>query len=101
MILEGSGFELLEAIMRFSFVQRRYLEPRTLTIRLMRYHCVTATPQDKNSYSSLMMITDHSNRPNADLYFPFSAGTRWVSTNVDYCTSDSKSGNLREEEASG
>jgi hypothetical protein len=73
----------------FSSVQRRYLEPCTLTARPMRHHFSTTTPQDNiNSFS--MMANDHSNWPIANLFFPFPAGTPWIPTNVDYRTSDSK-----------
>ena len=65
--------------MTFSSVQRRYLEPCTLTVRPMRHHCGTSTPKDNiNSFS--MMANNHYNWPSANLFFPFPPGTPWIPT---------------------
>ena len=66
--------------MTFSSAQRRYLEPRTLTVRPMRHYCGATTPQDRNIHSSSMMASEYSNRPNANPYCPFPAEIHRIST---------------------
>jgi hypothetical protein len=68
-----------------SSVQRRYLVPHTPTVRPMG--TTTASPRrwDKGLYASDLTTRDGCNRSDAHLlFFPFSAGTRWISTLL-YC----------------
>ena len=77
--------------MRVSSVQRRYLVPHTPTVQPMGTITVTLRRWDKDLHASGLTTRDGFNRSDAHLsIFPFSAGTRWVSTSLNYRTNGSK-----------
>ena len=77
--------------MRVSSVQRRYLLPRTPTVRPVGTPTVTLRRWDKDLCASDVTIRDGFSRSDAHLRFiPFSAGTRWVPTTPNCRTNGSK-----------
>jgi hypothetical protein len=77
--------------MRVSSVQRRYLGLRTPTVRPMGTITMTLRLWDKDLHVSYLTSRDGFNWSDAHLsIFPFSAGTRWVSTTVNCRTFGSK-----------
>ena len=76
--------------MRVSFVQHRYLAPRTPTVHPMGTFTVTLRLWDKDLQASDLTIRDGFHRSDAHLsIYPFSAATRWVSTTVN-CRTDGR-----------